>query len=191
MNFDFSVLGGRLKSLRKQSKKTQKELAEELGLSPASIISYEKAQKMPAIDTVIKIASYFHVSLDWLCGLNDELPPGNHSENGLACINLSDFLKTLVSISYACSNVGVSETFHGLKIACFEFKQEEIINFVSDWQKILELYKGGTITKEMCNDWVNGVLSKYSKFTISKSTGIIPEHFESDETLTDDDLPPF
>lgn len=176
MVFDFSVFGERLKSLRNQNKKTQKELSKELGISPASIIYYEKAQKMPTIDTVIKIANYFHVSLDWLCGLNDELPPGNQSENGQDFINLSDFLKTLISISYACDDVSVGETFQGVRRACLEFEQEEIINFVSDWQKILELYKGGTITKEMCNDWVNGVLSKYSKFTISKSTGIIPEH---------------
>ena len=140
MNFDFSVLGGRLKSLRKQSKKTQKELAEELGLSPASIISYEKAQKMPAIDTVIKIASYFHVSLDWLCGLNDELPPGNQSENGRDFINLSDFFKTLISISYACSDVRTKYSVD-TGTASFEFYQQEIVDFVSDWQKILELYK--------------------------------------------------
>lgn len=188
MNFDFSVLGGRLKSLRKQSKKTQKELAEELGLSPASIISYEKAQKMPTIDTVIKIANYFHVSLDWLCGLNDELPPSNQSENGRDFINLSDFLKTLISISYACSDVRTKYSVD-TGTASFEFYQQEIVDFVSDWQKILELYKDGTITKEMCNDWVNGVLSKYSKFTISKSTGIIPEHVEPDVNITDDDLP--
>ena len=38
MAFDFSVFGERLKSLRNQNKKTQKELAKELGISPASII---------------------------------------------------------------------------------------------------------------------------------------------------------
>ena len=63
-----------------------------------------------------------------------------------------------------------------------------LLDFACDG-KILELYKDGTITKEMCNDWVNGVLSKYSKFTISKSTGIIPEHVEPDVNITDDDLP--
>ena len=145
MAFDFSVFGERLKSLRNQNKKTQKELAKELGISPASIIYYEKAQKMPTIDTVIKIANYFHVSLDWLSGLNDELPPGNQSENGRYFINQSDFLKTLISISYACSDV---RTKYGVDTgtASFEFYQQEIVDFVSDWQKILELYKDGTIT---------------------------------------------
>ena len=162
MNFDFSVFGERLKSLRKQNKKTQKELAKELGISPASIIYYEKAQKMPTIDTVIKIANYFHVSLDWLCGLNDELPPGNQSENGRDFINLSGVLRILSSICCVCSDVH-TEDCSSVTRAVLIFEQREIVNFVSKWKNVYRLYKSGVIKQEMYSDWIKGIIFNCSK----------------------------
>ncbi len=57
----------RLKELRTGLDLTQKEFAQKIGLSAASIIAYERNEKKPSFDVLISIAEQFNVSLDWLC----------------------------------------------------------------------------------------------------------------------------
>ncbi|MGN1478467.1 MAG: helix-turn-helix domain-containing protein [Acutalibacteraceae bacterium] len=57
----------KLKELRNELKLTQKELAQKLGLSTASIVAYERDEKKPSFDVLLRIATEFDVSLDWLC----------------------------------------------------------------------------------------------------------------------------
>lgn len=54
-----------LKFLRNRKKKSQTELAEELGLTRTSLSGYEK-NVQPPFQTLIRIAEYFHISLDAL-----------------------------------------------------------------------------------------------------------------------------
>ena len=62
------MVGQRLKSLRKNSKLSQEQLAEALSLSRVSITSYEAGSRTPDIYTLVEIAEYFDVSTDYLLG---------------------------------------------------------------------------------------------------------------------------
>lgn len=55
-----------LEKILKDNKITQKELAKEINLTPAGINNYIKGKTEPNIDTLIKIANYFNISLDYL-----------------------------------------------------------------------------------------------------------------------------
>lgn len=69
------ILGKRIIELRMQNRLTQKQMAEQLGVAPASLSGYEKNQKAPTLATVQKIAETYGVSMDWLCGLADQPKP--------------------------------------------------------------------------------------------------------------------
>ena len=58
----------RLIALRKKAKISQKELAEEIDVSQASIGYWERGQRAPSIDAVQKIAKYFNVTTSYLVG---------------------------------------------------------------------------------------------------------------------------
>ncbi len=75
MNNNFSK---RLKELRINEELTQKELAEALNVSTVSISSYETGAKTPSFDMVLNIAKKFNVSIDWLCGLSNNMKPNNN-----------------------------------------------------------------------------------------------------------------
>jgi transcriptional regulator with XRE-family HTH domain len=60
--------GERLKELREEQKLTQEQLAEQLGTSKPTINRYEKNIREPEYDTLINIADYFKVSIDYLLG---------------------------------------------------------------------------------------------------------------------------
>ena len=59
-----SRLGERLKELRRERGITQKQLAEILGVS-------KTMKQEPSIEMLMKLADYFHTSLDYIVGRND------------------------------------------------------------------------------------------------------------------------
>jgi len=59
----------RLKTLRRNSNLTQKQLADEIGSSERGIQNYEIEQRKPAYDVIIKLANYFNVPADYLLGV--------------------------------------------------------------------------------------------------------------------------
>ena len=65
-------LSERLYSLRKERKLTQDSVAKELGISMKSYCRYEKNEREPTAPTLVKMARFYHVSLDYLVGLKDE-----------------------------------------------------------------------------------------------------------------------
>jgi transcriptional regulator with XRE-family HTH domain len=62
----------RLKQLRINSPRMQKELAEHLQVTTRTLQRYEEGKTEPNIDTLIKIADFFNVSADYLIGRRDD-----------------------------------------------------------------------------------------------------------------------
>ena len=61
----------RLKELRNAKKVTQVKLAMDLNLSQHSISRYETGEREADYDTLVAIADYFNVSVDYLLGRTD------------------------------------------------------------------------------------------------------------------------
>ena len=64
-------LGMRLKALRLEKNLTQTQVAQRIGgnVSKAMISSYELEQRSPSYEVLIKLATFFKVSTDYLLGL--------------------------------------------------------------------------------------------------------------------------
>lgn len=62
--------GTRLKILRKQAGLTQQQLATQLGITKSVVSFYELQERSPSPEVLIKLASIFHVSADYLLGLD-------------------------------------------------------------------------------------------------------------------------
>lgn len=92
--FDFGL---RLRELRNSKKLSQPQLAEMLELTRASISSYENNIGYPSVETLIRFSNIFHVSVDYLLGLEHQrtLVVHNMSERQLELIDLFiDFIIT-------------------------------------------------------------------------------------------------
>ena len=61
----------RLKELREQRRLNQEGLAMELNVSQSTISAYEIGERTPDLETLISIANFFSVSLDYITGLSD------------------------------------------------------------------------------------------------------------------------
>lgn len=67
----YLVIGERLKALRISNKMDQKVLGERVGVGKGAISAYETAIRYPSYEVLLRIAAVFHVSTDYLLGLDD------------------------------------------------------------------------------------------------------------------------
>lgn len=89
--YDLSKLGDRIKSLRLQNKKTQEEVAKDLGIKLNTYQVIESGRRVGRVDTLCMIADYFNTTMDYLLG-NDKAQDQTIQINYL---NLSDEMKIL------------------------------------------------------------------------------------------------
>ena len=61
-----------IKLLRKERGITQKQAAEDLGVSQALLSHYEKGIRECGLDFVVRVADYYNVSCDYLLGRSAE-----------------------------------------------------------------------------------------------------------------------
>ena len=66
MVVDYIELGKRIKKIRKSKGITQEQLAENIGLSTQYISNLETAKSKGSLETIVKIANIFEVSVDEL-----------------------------------------------------------------------------------------------------------------------------
>ena len=66
------IVGERLRNLRESVKLSQVRMAAILGMKQSSINRYELGLSSPTLETLLKYADYFDVSLDYIFGRTDK-----------------------------------------------------------------------------------------------------------------------
>lgn len=61
-------ISDRLQELQKQSGILKKDIAQAVGLSIMGYYRYERGEREPSMSTLIALADYFDVSIDYLVG---------------------------------------------------------------------------------------------------------------------------
>ena len=67
------ILAKNLRTLRKEAKLSQTEVAEKLGLGYYTLGKWEQGRAEPSADDLVRLADFFEVSTDYLLGRTDEL----------------------------------------------------------------------------------------------------------------------
>lgn len=89
----------RLRDLRREKNLTGTELGKIFNLKKTTISSWENGKSYPEVETLLKLAKYFDVSLDYLMGLNNATPEDKSILDGLteeqliSAKNYIEFLK--------------------------------------------------------------------------------------------------
>ena len=67
-----SEIQKRLREAIKLSGRSQKEIAEAIGVSPQTVSKYMREDIFPALDTLAKLCIYLEVSADSILGINSD-----------------------------------------------------------------------------------------------------------------------
>lgn len=168
--FDSLIFAERLKSARSKKHLSQAELAKGVGVSAATISSYEtpNGTKIPALDKAAAIADYLGISLDWLCG-KDSIGKTKITE-----FDTETYLRGLVVVitEMTVSFEDLPETRHGNIL----ITNSRIAYFVKQCVDLLKVYRNGTLTRELYETCVEKIISNYNDCV-----------FEYDNFLTTDE----
>ena len=63
-------LSKKLTLLRQQNKLSQSEVARRLNISSSAVSAFEAEQISPSLETLVKLANLYHVSTDYLLGVD-------------------------------------------------------------------------------------------------------------------------
>lgn len=89
------MIGEKLKELRKSKGITAEVLCTELGISSGSYRNYERNDRNPPYDVLLKIADYYKVSLDYL--FDREPAPNPFADLGLSAASEQEMLAQYMS----------------------------------------------------------------------------------------------
>ena len=67
-------LSERLKELRRQRGFSQKAVSDLIHVVPSAIAAYETGERTPSVEKLIALAKLYHVSVDYLLGLEKSEP---------------------------------------------------------------------------------------------------------------------
>lgn len=105
MALDTKLLGQRIKSSRAAQNISQKDLANQVEVSPSAINQYEKGEKVPSTGTLVKLAEALDISADYLLGASNkkDLFLDNKKKeifNDLFSLNKRDRMQIMSNISF-------------------------------------------------------------------------------------------
>ena len=110
--------GDRLAELRQDRQLRQKDIADYLHVSCGTISNYECGNHDPDIDTLVKLASYFNVSLDYLVGVTkSKIPIACFAANYVENLSLAELLDQILQLNDEHRRV-IATT-----VAAFAFKE--------------------------------------------------------------------
>ena len=68
---ELNFKNNKIAEIRKELKLSQRQLAKEIGTSQANLSRWEQGLNEPSIIECWKLANFFNVSIDFLCGRKD------------------------------------------------------------------------------------------------------------------------
>lgn len=155
---DFLLFSNRLKELRKKAGISQKELAETVGVSYASLSSYENGSggKIPSMEIVIKIADYFNVSIDWLLGRDTKKFVSRESTDKTELYNAI----LTVMFNTQCT-LGYSSEFEPIETTNLCFPETEIRAFLYSVNEVMPILTNSTFPDYVKQGVIDTLLKKY------------------------------
>jgi len=172
----------RLAELRRKAGKTQREVVEEIGGTPAALSAYEKGTKMPSMDVAIKLADYYKVSLDYIFrALEAEYDTPS---------TYADVLRCLFKISKAELSMSVSaiETMED-DIARLELYDDYLVSIFNTWRGLLESNRSGQVDDEVLELWEKKKMEQAAEKRTPNAQEAIDAFVTTHTPVTEEDLP--
>ncbi|MGE4214102.1 MAG: helix-turn-helix domain-containing protein [Anaerotignaceae bacterium] len=91
--------GPKLRKLRKENELTQQQLADKLDVTKGTVSAYETNAKYPSVEVLIKIATVFSISADYLLGLSETSKFENSKLTDEQNLLITDLAKQFVHLN--------------------------------------------------------------------------------------------
>lgn len=150
------MLGEVLFNLRREKGCTQKEVAQYAGITPAALSAYEKGTKTPQLETAVKLAEYYGITLDALCGRQVNTAERNIAFTKADAIRLTSLLYEnvpYVSIENEENTDGDFNSYYNTVITIHAGSDAWAYAYFEKYVALARLYRSGDIDKEVLEAW--------------------------------------
>ena len=86
------IVADRLKSLRKDKKLTQTDMAKLLNVTQNAIFRYESGQNEPSLSTILFYSEYFNVSIDYIFGKERKITSSQMNKRASEKEDMKEFI---------------------------------------------------------------------------------------------------
>ena len=168
----------RLKNVRLENKLSQQNLAEMAHTTAATISAYEKGGKKPSLENIANIAEVLNVSIDWLCGIADDMTPKLKTLKDAAELLIKIDSEGGFKIEKLCENTSDDAMYFGFSIKNYagliffdslsdrQKMEKDVYVFFDNWMKFKKLLEDYKIDDEIFDLWKEKELKKLSKWDI-------------------------
>ena len=146
-----------LLAVRNSKKLLQKDVAAQTGVTATALSAYEKGQREPSLSVVVRLAEFYGVSIDWLCGVEHK-PEEKKPED----MTRADVVKTLYMLKKNVpeSSIRCNSTYDAER-GEYVYRLDFMIESTSNWatayfeklSALLSLYRSGDIDAEVLEAW--------------------------------------
>lgn len=153
----------RLKEVRLQTGKNQKDFAAMVQSTAATISAYENATKNPSLEIVANIAEKCNISIDWLCGLTNKMNSDDDLKTYADLIRLFLKIQKLEFAPFGFDFKAYSDpnSFKNMETGIFT-TDKEMYTIIQDIQKMQSVLNDGTIDQNIYDTWLEGFLEKHN-----------------------------
>lgn len=197
--------GKKLREAREKAGRSQRQIADAVGISPQMISAYEKGTRSPSIDVAAKLANEIGVSLDHLCGIQiseNSTPTISNCADVVACISeLSKYLTCWSTTGvHPRDEEDYEEIYDGFQdskyfhhhvitsdpVAVVEIENGYIADFFQRWYEIKKLYQKKIIGEDLMDSWYLGEMERLKGIPVLSIPNNIqwfgPEPFKREES---------
>lgn len=155
--YDKEIFSEHLKKARADKNMKQSELAQAIGVSTATINSYERNEgtKNPSLDKAVLLSDVLGVSLDWLCGKDSKAVVYTDFDAKMYMTAL------VIVLSEKSSKFTTNEKGHTIT-----FENKVLGEFLQKIVKLLKAYRNNFLDAENFKICVDNTIEKYSKRTV-------------------------
>lgn len=153
-DFNSALFSERLKKARADKNMKQSELAQAIGVSAATISSYERSEgtKIPSLDKALVLSDVLGVSLDWLCGKDSK-------EVDYTDFDAKMYMTALVIVlSEMSSKVTSKGNEYNITI-----DNEALGEFPLKIENLLKVYHDNSLDTENFKACVDNTIERYAK----------------------------
>lgn len=158
-NEELGVFAIRIKKLRESLKMTQKEFANTIQSTAATVSAYENITKNPSLGMIMNIAKIHNVSIDWLCGLSEKMRNDVTSKTYTDVINLFVEAKNILGFEIDSKHTN-----------CITIHDRNMKQFMDDWGKMLSLLQNESIDNKLYELWLDSKKKEYENVSIENET---------------------
>ena len=171
------IFATRLKEVRLQTEKSQKEFADMVQSTAATISAYENATKNPSLEIVMNIAEKCNISIDWLSGLSDQkelkTEINDYKDFAIKILELLE-LDVFPYLIYMKKEKKDNKFIQSLVLP----ESHELFNFMDTYADLCNLLNNGRIKQHVMDTWLTGALEELKAIPIKAPV----EEFDEEHT---------